>query len=233
MSVLNKNNYGFITPTDFNLYAKQAQLDLFEDYFFKYNEQIVKQNARRIGSGIADTAKGQAEVISRFTLTETLEPLIDGANTINEFFLPEDFYRINKLLYTNPNGRVVEIERIDNFSATEMFMSNLTQPISLFPVYVQEGIKATVHPNTINQPNVVKCNYIRYPRDPKWTWVVLQGNAPLFNQTASDFQDFELPLHDEPRLVAKILQYAGVNIREAEVVQFANQEEQKDLQINR
>ena len=34
LSVLNKNNYGYITPSDFNLYAKQAQLDIFEDYFY-------------------------------------------------------------------------------------------------------------------------------------------------------------------------------------------------------
>ena len=33
LAFLNKNNYGYITPQDFNLYAKQAQLELFEDLF--------------------------------------------------------------------------------------------------------------------------------------------------------------------------------------------------------
>ena len=37
LSIANKNNFGYITPNDFNLYAKQAQLDLFEDYFYQYN----------------------------------------------------------------------------------------------------------------------------------------------------------------------------------------------------
>ena len=46
LSVLNKNNYGYITPDDFNLYAKQAQLDIFDDYFYDYNYQINKENAR-------------------------------------------------------------------------------------------------------------------------------------------------------------------------------------------
>ena len=36
MSILNKNNYGYISPSDFNLFAKQAQLDLFEDYIYSY-----------------------------------------------------------------------------------------------------------------------------------------------------------------------------------------------------
>ena len=42
--------------------------------------------------------------------------------------------------------------------------------------------------------------------------------------------DFELPLSDEPNLVVKILEYAGVSIREAEVVQFAKGEETQNIQ---
>ena len=33
IAVLNKNNYGYISPSDFNLYAQQAQLELFMKYF--------------------------------------------------------------------------------------------------------------------------------------------------------------------------------------------------------
>ena len=32
LAILNKNNYGYISPGDFNLYAEQAQLDLFDEY---------------------------------------------------------------------------------------------------------------------------------------------------------------------------------------------------------
>ena len=37
LAIANKNNYGYISPQDFNLYCEQAQLDLFEDYFYQYN----------------------------------------------------------------------------------------------------------------------------------------------------------------------------------------------------
>ena len=33
LSIANKNNFGYITPADFNLYAKQAQLDIFKTIF--------------------------------------------------------------------------------------------------------------------------------------------------------------------------------------------------------
>jgi hypothetical protein len=46
LSVLNKNNYGYLSPGDFNLFAKQAQLDIFEDFFYSYNYQLNKENSR-------------------------------------------------------------------------------------------------------------------------------------------------------------------------------------------
>ena len=31
LAIINKNNYGYISPGDFNLFAKQAQLDIFDE----------------------------------------------------------------------------------------------------------------------------------------------------------------------------------------------------------
>ena len=104
MSVLNKNNYGYISPSDFNLFAKQAQLDLFEDYFYSYNYQINKENARKSGTGYADITKGLEEVIDTFS--ETL-PLTQSVVNTNGYFLPSllttnnDYYLINKMLINN------------------------------------------------------------------------------------------------------------------------------------
>ena len=46
------------------------------------------------------------------------------------------------------------------------------------------------------------------------------------------YQDFELPIDDSNNLVAKILQYAGISIREADVFQFGQIEEQQQNQTN-
>lgn len=64
LSILNKNNYGYVSPSDFNLFAKQAQLDIFEDYFYQYNYQINKENARQSGTGYADIKKGYKGAIT-------------------------------------------------------------------------------------------------------------------------------------------------------------------------
>ena len=99
LSILNKNNYGYISPADFNLFAKQAQLDIFEDYFYQYNYQINKENARQSGTGYADITKGYGEVINIFSETKFL-----SHDNNNKFFTPsqittnDDYYLLNKVL---------------------------------------------------------------------------------------------------------------------------------------
>ena len=83
LAILNKNNYGYISPGDFNLYAEQAQLDLFEDYFYAYNYQNNKENQRTSGTGYADIKKGYEEVIDFFSVTLPLTQ-----NAANVFFMP-------------------------------------------------------------------------------------------------------------------------------------------------
>jgi len=73
--------------------------------------------------------------------------------------------------------------------------------------------------------------YVRYPLPPNWTYAtVLAGGAPVFNSAAADYQDFELPLSDEPGIVAKICQYIGIEIRESDVYQFGQAEIAEDNQ---
>lgn len=224
LSVLNKNNYGYISPNDFNLFAKQAQLDIFENYFYRYNYQILKENARESGIGYADIKKQYEEVIDSFSKSVAL------TKTSGTFALPTDYYTIVRVIHTNNVGKMVEIEKVSMARAQQLLMSNLTQPIELFPAYVQSEDKLTVYPDTISTG--VSCYYVRYPKDPKWTYTLVSGE-PLFNQGAVDYQDFELPLTDEPTLVAKILQFAGMSIRETDAINFANQQEQTEIVLEK
>lgn len=94
LAVANKHNFGYISPADFNLYAKQAQLDIFEDYFYRYNEWLVKQNSRVSGSGYADIVKNIEEAIDIFSSVNT--PSTSNAPV---FALPTDYHLINVVKY--------------------------------------------------------------------------------------------------------------------------------------
>lgn len=308
LAILNKNNYGYISPSDFNLFAKQAQLDIFDEYFIAYNNQINKENGRVSGSGYADIKKGYEEVIDTFSITASL-----SKNILNEYIVPtpattgSDYYLLNKILIysavtssgvttstgggntelidssatfqsdgvsvgdvvsvvlansvvtnlsvvsiTNQTTLVVsvaslltanisysiykksnlknEAEQVSNSKITMLNKSMLTAPNTTFPAYTQEGNILTLHPDSLNEIGRVVSQYIRYPKDPKWTYVSLTGGEPMFDQSQSDYQDFELPPDDVNNLVARILQYAGMSIREISTVQFGQAIEQQENQ---
>jgi hypothetical protein len=230
LAIVNKNNYGYISPGDFNLFAKQAQLDLFDEYFFNYNEQVNEENARLSGTGYANIKLGYEEVIDYFSVTEFLTQKTLGTSV---YYLPSstttgsDYYLLNKVLCYSGGNLLGEAEKVTHSKITQLNSSLLTAPNTTFPAYTQAGDSITVFPTTINAGSDVQAQYVRYPKDPKWTYVTLYNGEPLFDQTASDYQDFELPIDDANDLVAKILQYAGISIREKDVFEFGKIDEQQ------
>lgn len=226
LSILNKNNYGYVSPSDFNLFAKQAQLEIFEGYFTDLNKVINAENARMSGTEYADMNKSVRESIDVFSRTATLTQNTDPGIPPNTFFTPgpattgDDYYLLNKVLAGG-----VEAEAVTHGKITLLNSSMLTAPSIQYPAYTVEGGNLTVFPTTFNQAGDLIAQYIRYPFDPKWTYVLLANGEPVFNASSTDYQDFELPIDDEPRLVYRILQMAGMSIREGDVYQYANAEE--------
>lgn len=222
LSILAKDNRGYITPLEFNLYAKQAQLDVFERYIYLYSNAMIKQNQRMHGEGYSDIPKKLSEVLDTFYKVGTLMYLAPN------FIAPTDSYFIQKLVLNNK-----EIEKVSQQKILYLLSSNLTAPSVTYPVYtLNDGIlgaraNINVYPSTIISSVFV--HYLRYPKEPKWTYNLVGGD-PLYNPYALDYQDFELPMSDFSDLVVKILQYAGVSIREQEVIAAAKAEELQEIQ---
>jgi hypothetical protein len=213
MFILNKENNGYLTPEEFNSFARQAQLDVLEDVFYSYNKWLNKRLTKQAFSGAADVVKQTAEVIDRFTVTT---PLTYAAGV---FQLPSDMYLAIDVINS---GKVVE--RVEQSKATYFLNSSFNAPTVYYPAYTMSDSTITVYPSTITSN--VSALYVRYPLDPKWTFITdPTSGASLFNQSASDYQDFELPYNYSNDLIVRILKYAGINIREADVVAFANNEE--------
>ena len=51
------------------------------------------------------------------------------------------------------------------------------------------------------------------------------NQTALYNPSATNHQDFELHPSEEPKLVIKILQLAGVNMKDFNLAQLAGQKE--------
>ena len=231
LSVLNKNNYGYISPSDFNLFAQQAQIEIYEEYYSSYNKTINAENARVSGTEYADIENPIAEVLEGFLRNDTL---LQVAPTTNQYYVPSlittgyNFYMISRLTCFNGTTRLGDAEKVANARLYMLLDSMLTAPTTKYPSYIIEEDIITVYPDTINGVSSLKCSYFRLPLDPKWTYINLPNGEPAFDQSQPDYQDFELPFEDEYKLVMKILQYCRMSIREIQVAQYGIQQEQAE-----
>lgn len=232
LAVLNKNNYGYISPSDFNLFAKQAQLELFDAYVADYNRQINKENARMSGTGYADVRKGIEEAIEVFLVSANLTHIAANRYSFPSLLTTgDDYYMIDSLYLLDGGGSILsQFDKVSPSMIDLLVLSNLTPPTLMHPAYTAVNNEVVVYPDTISGPNLVKAKYLRYPKDPKWTYITLAGGEPVFSQSQPDYQDFELPIEEETSLVNKILQYAGLSIREIAVAQAAMADEQMNAQ---
>ena len=123
----------------------RVQLDIFESYFYRYNEWIVKQNQRISGSGYADIVKNLEEVIDIFSAINIPQQVLEvGEDPTNVFPLPEDYYLLNTVRY---GGK--EVERVSHNKIMNLLSSNLTSPTVSFPSYTMSGNDTTIYPSTI------------------------------------------------------------------------------------
>lgn len=300
LSVLNKNNYGYISPSDFNLYAQNAQMEIYEEYFSSYNKVINAENARAAGTDYADLEQPMSETMESFLRTDYLtkvtanrfsvpsplttgyyayyildiqcKPVIlkTGTNTsvsagnlvdatgafLSKGIVPGDVVTnlttglvstvvlvssnttiqlASNIFLATPNtyaifssASIVQAEKVSNGKISLLNNSNLTSPTIQYPAYTLQSDIITMYPNSIQNKGQVECIYFRFPKVPKWTYITLSNGEPVFDQSQTDYQDFELPSEDEYKLVTRILQYCGVSIRETEVTSFALAKEQQE-----
>jgi hypothetical protein len=208
--VANKEQRGYITPQEFNLFADQAQMDIFEQYFYDIN-----QFGRMASVGV-EYSDIDEKIDEKLSIFKTRFPA-SGGNIV----LPLDLYKIGNVSEQTSGN---EIHRVSNREFGYIQNSPLAAPTAEGPIY-------TIDENGINiTPNVSAIiRYIRTPLTPKWTYSVINEKAQ-YNASALDLQHFELHRSDETELILKILQLAGVTIKNPNLYQLAAQEEIKGVQ---
>lgn len=236
LSVLNKNNYGYITPSDFNLLAKQAQHNLFVNMINEYNMVVTKENLRRSGTGYANSKWNVEMNIEEFLVTG--KALTPSSN--NVYYMPslattgDVAFNISKVLCYRIEGEnkifLGEADKISNNKISLLNNSTIVSPSERYPVFSVALDKMTIYPASISGAGAVEADYIRFPKDPKWTYISIGNGEPVFDQSQSDYQDFEIGIVYENKLVLEILALAGIEIRELQVAQFADSEQNSQNQ---
>jgi hypothetical protein len=216
LSLLNKENRGYITPEQFNSYAAHAQQSIFNLYFSEYAKMVAMKNSRRLSADYGDRVKELQAAIERFTVVD------DIAKVGSSYPKPSDMFKPLSIRYND-----TDVVQIPISKETFVGKANLTSPTESYPVYVDKNNAFSVKPSTITGD--IELVYVRNPLTPKWTYNIIL-DEPVFNPSASDYQDFELGQEDMVSLVVEICKLAGVTIRDNEVVQFANQSDVLETQ---
>lgn len=226
LAILNKEQRGYVTPQEFNLFANQAQLDLFEQYFYDIN-----QFGRLPGNDTeySDMLNILNEKISPFETTSG-----DLSYTSGKFELPTDLYRLGTVIYSNTTTdsfgtsttEQIEAERVAKNEILYINSSPLTKPKNTRPIYTQNTSGINVYGDS-ELTSDVKCNYIKKPTTPQWAYQIVFGE-PLYD--AANSVNFELNPSEETELVIKILEMAGLLIKDYNLYNVANQEEIETIQ---
>ena len=212
LAILNKEQRGFLTPQEFNLFANQAQMDLFEQYFYDVN-----QFGRIHGNDTeySDMLNILNEKINLFATSASL------AYSVDHFPRPADMYRLGTIIYNN-----TEAERVNKNEYLYIKASPIAAPGDTLPIFTEYNEGYNVFGNSEITTGVT-CQYIKTPTDAEWVGTNVNG-VPAYNAAAST--NFELHESEETELVVKILQLAGVLVREMSIYQVGAQEEAKNTQ---
>ena len=216
LALANKEQRGYITPQEFNLFANQAQMDIFEQYFYDIN-----QFGRVPGNdtGYSDMRNYLEEKINIF---ESQAIISKNSGFYNAGGNIGDLYKIGSISVGGKPCQQVNANQIDI-----IMNSPLTKPTVRYPVYVLKQNKVYIYPETISTSITV--NYVKKPNKANWTYVVIQGKA-IYNVSAADHEHFELHPSEEPDLVIKILQLAGITLKDPALYQATNLEDNKNTQ---
>ena len=233
-ALVNKDQKGFVTPQIFNSFASVAQTNIYNRLFDELKNALRFRRAGVDAGREMSKEKQIKEDLSTFVKVDTLTGPSSGV-----FTKPTDLGRIISIRTGNTfsdsgySGDQVSIV-YDQDDIDRVLSSSLSAPTSGSPVaLVSSGIE--IFPTNITS---LKIRYYKLPEgllaqtgaktnaQPRFGYSSSVAGVELYLDTAS--VDFELPEHYFGELVIEIAQLIGVNLRDADVVNYSTAEITKE-----
>ncbi len=204
----NKEQRGYITPQEFNLFANQAQMEIFEQYFYDINFFSRVPGNEYVYADVDDMLEEKIQIFES----------VDGINTVNGYQnsggggsfkrLPQYIYRTHRIEFNNVN---CEIQKTKDFNECRTG-GPLTLPTNDRPIAnIRSGIMRVVG-NNGNPITPTGVFYFRQPATVSWGYFVI-GDKALYDSDAAKTTHFELHSSEETELVYKILRLAGISMK--------------------
>jgi hypothetical protein len=218
LALANKEQRGYITPQEFNLFACQAQTEIVEQYFYDIN-----RFGRLHGNDTeySDMLSILHEKVSELTTTQTLTVSSSGVASLPS---SESLYKLGTVMMGNHVAEMVqpnELARMSRSPLTRPYLSSLGVAT---PVYTLKKSNNTItlrpYSTGYQKGLTVNITYVKKPYCPYWGYVVVDEKA-MYNP--NDTVNFSIAASEESELVNRILGLAGVTIQKPELTQIATQ----------
>jgi hypothetical protein len=213
LAITNKEQRGYITPQEFNYLANQAQLDIFEQYFYDQNQFL------RIPGNDTEYSDMLSIIEEKISIFEKTNISFNGTT------LPADLYRLGSVIF---NG--AEAESISQKDYIYIKQAPLAQPTNDFPIYIRDNTGIKVYGKNASgaleqKTSGVTCNYIKEPTEVSWA-----SNSVTGLYDAANSVNFELHESEETELVIKILALSGMILKDNSLYGIASGEDVKNTQ---
>ena len=213
LAIANKEQRGYVTPLEFNLMANQAQLDVFEQYFYDLDQ------AKRRPSETT-TFSDMVELINhKLTDFTTIDTVIGGTT------YPVS-YRTGRVFLNDREAKLLKMNELRDILDSTFHSAGLEK----YPVYIESGnlnenIRVFNHDGQVFAG--VTCEIVNVPDQVEWGYDVIAEKA-LYN--ASRSVNFTHHESEESSLVIRILELAGVTLQDQGIIQFGDREEVQRVQ---
>jgi len=210
LALANKEQRGYITPQEFNLFANQAQQEIFEQYFYDTN-----QFARAPGN---DTVYADVDDMLEEKMQFFQKQQVVSSN------IPSFVYRVYRVELNNVD---CEIFRTKDFNDA-LQGGPLTKPSTSRPIAnIRNNILRVSSGGGVT--NTATIYYFRKPMKVEWGYFVINDKA-LHDSSLTKTKDFELHASEESELVYRTLAFAGITLQKPQLTQSAVGMEQTKVQ---
>ena len=215
LAIANKEQRGYITPQEFNLFADQAQKEIFEQYFYDLNQFLRMPGNSEEYSNVISNLREKIVIFERVGSITGGQIVPAGGDV---------FYRLGTVM-TSDNIQIEEIQQNESSYTlnSPLITSTLQRPT--FTRFRETGV--IIEPG--GAATGAFCTYTRMPTRPEWGYFVLSGKA-LYDPDLTKTTHFELHPSDESELVYKILKFAGVSMKALDIMRAGQIQEQAQVQ---
>lgn len=201
---INKDQNGYLTPSEFNLLVEQAQQS-FMDYLLGEFQQY--QYGR---------AQARIQYSANSVVRQRLSPLIYGYNlpidTTGFSSYPGDYVQTDAMwsLYGVSRYRYVQQDTLFSYYNSKI------DPIANNPIYLIEDEGFRFYPQNLSS---ARLTYVRKPTRIYWNYTLDANGEPVYNAATS-----EQPVWNDVdilEIIVRMLRIVGLNLQLGDVSQYS------------